>query len=275
MAPSHEESELANLSIAVSEYAVRHSAALIVRDRHHATYLGSATCVRIGDDFLLATAGHNLDDVTHPESIRICPPLQGIGEWLPIAAVHSTSHRGRSSIDLAWLQIDPGVAAANGLSAVGLSDLVPYEIPRPGRYYHVQGLPAAQADVQDSPQLLSISLTSLGYLTFPSDTQPADPRVDLPVDYGAEAVSATLGVDVALANPKGLSGGGIWLVPPSRSGIWLPGVIRLAGVIRDHQKSLNQLTGVQIQHWLTLVATDHPHLTAEIERHLSSFRTDP
>jgi hypothetical protein len=218
MSPTDDQTLISQLSVAVGHHAIAHSAALVLLHSETNIGVGSATCVDIAGCFFLATAGHNLDGIRDPRQIRIVPPRRGLGDWLPIESFNSSSHRGSSAIDVAWIRLSPEVAAEHGLSALPLSALRPGDSGMPGALYLAHG----------------IRLMSRAVLTPVSAALPGNPAIDLPLDFGKMATVSTTRSDAEPdPHPAGMSGGGVWAVAdPAHDRLWDPSRCHLVGVIR-------------------------------------------
>jgi hypothetical protein len=128
-----------HVSSAVESYAKRHSAALVLFFAENHVEVGSATCVRIGERFLLATAAHNIAELGS-EDIRIVAPLSTSEAWLPIA---SRNWRLEGQLDVGWLEVTGAVASNSGLAFIDADEmLAPFEEPSSDSLYLVQGIPA-------------------------------------------------------------------------------------------------------------------------------------
>jgi hypothetical protein len=240
-----------HVSAAVEGYARRHSAALVLFFAENHVDVGSATCVRLGDRFLLATAGHNIYDQLRDEDIRIIAPLSTSEEQLPIIARHwlIDGHQ-----DVGWLEISGAVAEHSGLTFLDAHMLAPFEEPSSESLYLAQGVPAQYSCVSGR----TISLTSLGYMTIPAVRSDIDPDVELVLDY-SEAESP-------LPIPKGMSGGGIWSIQAALAPlVWAPENSRLVGITKSWLGSSRHLLAVKVEHWLRLVSCDFSDLRDTID----------
>jgi hypothetical protein len=117
----------------LSEYARRHSAALIIQDKD-SLYAGSASCVEIAERFFLATAAHNLDGIDKSD-IRVV----AMKDKESTGFVFSKWNRSRKE-DLAWIEVDPTEAIKEGLEAVSVDSLAPGVGLCPEHLYMVLGV---------------------------------------------------------------------------------------------------------------------------------------
>ena len=70
-----------------------------------------------------------------------------------------------------------------------------------------------------------------------------------------------------VAEPHGMSGGPIFHVPTeiAQGEIWNPGRIRLIGTTTRYVRARNELHGIAIGEWLTLVRNDLPELASTLD----------
>lgn len=253
--PAEKEVRLGSqVSAAVEQYARRHSAALLLFHAKDHVDVGSATCVAIGGRFFVATAAHNFGDNIPPESIRVVAPYSASEDWLPIARVGFVdSHHP----DVGFLEIDPNVARRSGLKFLFLESIGPFEKPGPDSLYLAEGIPAALTSTKQS----TISLTSLGYMTIPAETEALkheyDPEMELLLEYS--------GAQYPLPPPHGMSGGGVWRIPNElQPMVWTPESSKLVAVVRCFWPQSNHLAAVRIEHWLQLIRNHYPDLAEGI-----------
>jgi hypothetical protein len=103
---------------------------------------------------------------------------------------------------------------------------------------------------------------------------PLVPGRDLLVDFQHDGRMTLLPPGVLLpeassvncdtVDPRGLSGGGIWLAQvEDRNGLWISD-IRLIGIQTGWYEQKGWLRGVRIEQWLNMVHTKYPHLAEGI-----------
>lgn len=252
-----------HLTRAIGPHATKHSAALLFVSHSSAFALGTATCVEVGGHFLLATAGHNFDSIPSGFKLRIVPPSRGLDEAIPTVAMNNTGDRGNSAKDLAWVEVDPVVAAQHGLSAIPVDQVLPFHRGRSDALYLVHGLPHERAVYKELDTFRKISLASLSYLTDMADDANTS-AIDLPLTYD-KGIRIGTGTEIGVPEPHGCSGGGIWigLNSPGHS-VWSSHLCLMVGIVRGYQRQAKRLVGIQMQHWLELVRADIPDTSAAV-----------
>lgn len=271
MATQEEERLAEQVALAMGPHAMRHSAALAFVGPGSVFGLGSATSIQVGSHSLLATAGHNFDDVPPDFELRIVPPNRGLDDALPVIRQNATKERGNSAKDLAWIEIAADVAAANGLLALPLENLKPFHGGHADFPYLVQGLPHTLSNVKEDAAARTLSLASVSYLTN-AVVPKGESSIDITVDYSLGTRSES-GPDFPMPDPHGISGGSIWLIANRKGNlVWSPSRCLLVGIVRGHLRQGRRLVGVQMQHWLEFVAQDIPDTGPEIREHLSASR---
>ena len=253
-----------HVSQAMEGHARRHSAALVVIRARDDISLGSATCFQIGSRFLLATAAHNLDKIEGKKELRVCPPMAHTDSTVPVVASHGRDERDDGSRDVAWIELASDIATGVGLTPLTLDNVLPCHSPDASSLYLVCGLPAKRTAVSEAPSRRTISLVSVGYLTLPTNQRDIEDDVELWLEYEKTAMGNN--GEVTLTAPHGMSGGGIWRVQnPPLSELFDPAACPFVGIVRGYRQREKALIGVQVQHWLDLVAEDFPELRQKIE----------
>jgi hypothetical protein len=209
--------------------------------------IGSSTLVRVGQRFLLATAGHAVDDAADRE-IRLVPSGLTAGDPLPFVR---RSLRRRGDADVAWIELSAETVAARGLGFVTLASLGPDGGPEDERCYLVQGYPAERALGGNGG---AFDLRAMGFVTVAAAARPGDVAVLYPPPAPLAAVPPA-----PVPHPYGISGGGIWTCPRLAAAPWHR-TTRLVGVARGWRERRNTLYGTPIEAWLARVAADFPEL---------------
>jgi hypothetical protein len=131
--------------------------------------------VRLAGHFLVATAAHNLADVSEIE----LTPLHG-NRTLPICRA-SHPRDTPTSHDVGWLELSENVAQASRLCFIGLNDLQVGAEHGPQRAFFVQGYPAQEIQkLSESP--LSLDLMSMGVGVISLDPGSST-HTDLVLEY--------------------------------------------------------------------------------------------
>lgn len=236
---------------------------------------GSGTCIEIGGRYLVATAAHNLDDVKEYREIGVGALgfFGGFSQQTPKVINHGRRGGENDPLDIAWLEIHPGAVPFwesiwkrkfVTLDRVRL-DPVPVLVNA-----FVFGQPSIEVKVQrsspDAPP--AVGLAPLPYLT--KTVESDNPMLSLCVEYPLEMMTAE-GIKPT-PDPKGISGGGIWLVNAGTDGIWSPDQAQLAAVERSWSKKGRFLRGNLMGEWLRMVREDIPDLATFIDPYLTGSK---
>ena len=144
----------------MENYARRHSVGLVFIQGDDHIDLGSASCIRMNDHFLLATAGHNFPQGMSDDCLRVVPFGATIDHRIPVVA-RNAKHQG--GCDVAWLEIPPESAERYNLEFLATEQIHPFENPTEESLYLAQGLPAEFASISSK----TISVASLGIHDHP------------------------------------------------------------------------------------------------------------
>jgi hypothetical protein len=214
--------------------------------------IGSSTLVRIGGRFLLATAGHAVDDAADHE-IRVVASGRTAAESVPFLR---RSRRRRADADLAWIELAAETVASRGLGFVARDALGADGTPETERCFLVQGYPAERALAATRE---GFDLRAMGFVTTAAVARPGDVAVLYPPPDPASAVSTA-------PHPYGISGGGIWTCPRGAAAHAWQGATRLVGVARGWRPRRSTLYGTAIELWLARVEADFPDLRPALDR---------
>lgn len=244
--------------LATSSHAVAHSVALVNFSDPANPRLGSGTCIKVGERFLVATAGHNFDDVTDDRQIVLVPPHRWSNDWLPF------SGRNRSeSSDVAWIELPEHSARALGRDFLAIDRLGGGQHHFPDDWCLVQGYPAGFID-RALLEAGRLQIAGMGFMTdtveadrWPATSPSLDASRDMLLDYIEAGRRTDTGESVTLPDAYGLSGGSVWrIAPPFDSDLWSPQKAQLVAIERGHIKGSRTLTATQVHLWLQLVYED-------------------
>lgn len=211
---------------------------------------GSATCVDLNGRWFLATAAHNINDISNDADIRLVPRAERGHPGLPFLR-RSHPRSSAYELDVAWIEVDPLTARRGGLLAVPRDQLRP--VTDNGAFF-IQGYPSGEVEQSASGGFdpLSLCVLVVSLQAAPSGDIALEYPPNSPVDVGLE-----------LIHPRGFSGGGVWTF--TGLGVWPYVNIEkeaLAGIITEYEASAGRLNSVSITGWLQLVAMDNPDLAA-------------
>ena len=246
----------ASAAVSIADRLAAVSPALLLLRVSGRVEIGSSTLVRVGHRFLLATAGHAVDDAADHE-IRIVASGRTAAAALPF--VRRSRHR-RADADLAWIELAAETVARHGLGFVDLAGIGVGGAPEADRCFLVQGYPAEHAL---APSLDGRELRAMGFVTVAAAARPGDVAVLYPPPAAVAAAPPA-------PHPYGISGGGIWTCPPGPAAAGWEGATRLVGVVRGWRPRRTTLYGTPIELWLERVAADFPDLRAALGHRLAA-----
>jgi hypothetical protein len=238
---------------AIAERLAAVSPAILILRTSGRVEIGSSTLVRLGGRFLLATAGHAVDDASDHE-IRVVASGRTAAEAVPFVR---RSRRRRADADLAWLELAGETVASRGLGFVALEALGPEGFVDAERCFLVQGYPAERALAAPRD---GFDLRAMGFVTTAAAARPGDVAVLYPPPTPTPPAAPA-------PHPYGISGGGIWVCPRGPGAGHWQGATRLVGVARGWRRRRNTLYGTPIELWLARVAADFPDLRPVLERY--------
>lgn len=226
---------------------------------HGGTFIGSATCVAIDDRLFLATAAHNFDGVDTSDRFIVFSANRPSTSPLIVTQCNYKHGLQDGEPDIAWLEITPESARNSELLGVGLESIgvVPV-LENPGTYVTI-GFPAGlKRTTETNTGQVNIVLPLLVYVTHAIAVDDLGAG-DIVFNYGRTGVDQ-VGQENEMAEPHGMSGGGMWYSPPVREDtiIWSPERMKLIGITRDYVRSREELRGVPIRQWLQLLYNDLP-----------------
>lgn len=226
-------------------------------------HIGAATCIKLGDHFLLATAGHLLSRIRQQSDLLISPwGTQLDSDRIRFEQINYSDHLG--DLDVGWIEIDADTVRDRELSHVDSRCLAPFESPQTSSPYLVYGSPRELLTAERHGKTLDLTVMNLGMLTA-SVSQPDRPE-DIVLHWDGKATLEQPEREIEAPPPGGMSGGGVWAVtnydavPP-----WSPTKCKFVGIIRGYDKTAGNLRATQLQHWLRLVRDDFDDMAAEID----------
>ena len=257
-------------SVTLHNYVSDRSVALLLRPTPRGLRVGSGTVVRIGSNYLIVTAGHNLNGLALNQ-IEVLPRGSNLEPPLPIV-----SGQFRISPDVGWLEVDSTALQSSSIKAVDLSQLGPLNDEGLSQVVVlVQGYPCERVTPLASDSDRS-HVESDGLLTLvipPLARSSIVPDVDFSVEYPPWDGSID---HLPLSAPPGASGGGVWRVPVFRdSCLWDPEQSRLLALVESWQSKSKELFCVHIEQWLSAVRQDRPEFAAEIDASINGWVNAP
>jgi predicted RNA-binding Zn-ribbon protein involved in translation (DUF1610 family) len=241
--------------------------------------LASGTLVQIRDRQFMATVAHarpaHVEQVTFARNGKFLAP----GEWN--GAIRRIANTG-SDADVAAIELAPETGVRLGIEAIGLDricDLGPGTSETPAR---VIGYPSAWILSKKQARgffALSYGCEPVEAYRWHGITKKAndfDAGVDVFVFYCDDVVDiGRTQAPGGLPDPRGMSGGGFWQrpAPTPTDRIWNPEDVRLFAIQSRWLVDAEFLRGVQIAHWLKLVADHYPDLADELTDRFPRLKT--
>ncbi len=246
-----------------------------LQDPEDPTGGGSATQVRLGDRYFLATARHVIEKAPRIELVRPRdqPKLSDFinAAWQPGEQAYA---------DVGLLELPPNLAKTLGAFATKANILPGFDSKQEWDVI-VSGFPGASH--YQSPLGTAFVGTTFYQATVPKKAWPTepvrepDPKNDIFVSYpkdmraqmraSGSPFDSSASEPIKAPHPRGLSGCGIWLVGEATVGnakVWRPH-LQLIGLQNTNFKRLPLLRGTVIDMWLDLVRHQYPDLKSEID----------
>lgn len=256
---------LDNARVALENYLRNRIAGIYLVMSPSETYVGSAVCVEIDGRLFIATAAHNFHGIDNADSLSIFSANRSSATPLTVVQANYRQDLLAGEPDIAWLEIDPVSASDSALTGVALGSVIPYPALDTAGPYMVGGFPAGfRRQEQRTPNHTNFVIPLALYITHPLPQEDLTSG-DIVLSYERSAIGPTGLGEMAL--PHGMSGGGIWYIPPpdDPTVIWTPERLRLIGLTTVYFRERNEVRGVRIGEWLQLLYTDLPELRLTLE----------
>ena len=243
-----------NLCKALAPWVARHSAAIRVTTNAGGLDAASATCVCVSDRFFLATARHNVADVSTKRQLAVTP-TEGTFRPGDSISIKKLGYPIENDMDVAWIELDYSEATAAGLEGVDLEQLGPGVELAAENLYLAAGVPAATARFHSDRGSATVNLKFLCLMTEPFEIRSES---DLKLSYSGKAVRSDGSVR-ELDPPNGMSGGGLWSVTHEQwYDVWVPHRCRMLGIVSTYCKKMGYLSCVGIKDWIALLCESEP-----------------
>lgn len=240
---------------AIGDFVTRRSIALILKPPRATPGVGSSTCIQVGSHYLLATAGHVIEDL-EDDHIDLRAASELSTRRISFVGRSCYPGRPRPATDVAWIELDAKTAVDHHLQFIQLGDI--HFVPGQTREHPflIQGYPWA-AVLGDRDTGKQLDLESTLALTMAADearlTRPLKNH-EFAVEYpprGAEEKP------LEAPEPHGMSGGGTWRQPRhDQTVVWTPDSLWLVGINTLWFSGSKVLYCTKIDSWLELVVND-------------------
>jgi hypothetical protein len=260
----------------------------------------SGTLVQIGERILVATTRHTIRkgtqflEFTGGNTSRFEQTIDhttGQSSWSGPEELKVVNHSKHTTLDVGFLELESTALSVLKRKAISLSN-ISVRLPQYGRIAYVFGYPfEMERRVPVSATSGAILIPSLTYpnpLLAPeewpevpaADRQPEE-QVDCFLRYARDEagklvvpMSGTILPEVLdfsnrLPAVHGMSGGGFWQSwnPSGRDTLWFPSSYELFAIQSTWNEKEQYIRGIQVRHWLDLVAGAYPDLLSEISSH--------
>ncbi len=253
---------------AVQQSLARHSVTLLIWDLDVDTPVnaGSATCIELRGVRYLLTAAHVVQDgqgrQVDPRAVGVVFRREAGPNNAFVHQILAVGGRPEDRLDIALLELSaegadeiatskdflPETRILNGVSADG------------ARLFAVYGTPGSLSSLSLSDETFAAG--PMCYTTISCDPFPShlDQSHDIALEYNKTSNISTLQEGTIEApNPKGLSGGGIWLITEPQDGVfWDPSESKLIGVQHTWLGSEGIVWGTQVQFGTSLLDDSSP-----------------
>lgn len=226
------------------DYISDRSVALVLTGRPDTVFIASSVCVGISNRYFLATAGHNLEDISSLDQVRLLPRGQrGRGDAAVLAFRKSVNH------DVAFLEISEQYVSRAGIRYLNLTDLKHGQRHDPTTAFIIQGFPCREVAVHSPDDIEPISIALLT-----CSVSADDKRGRLVLEYPPQSAQDK---GLELVAPHGISGGGIWSYPSFIDNlVWAPDASKLVAIATHWIDGKGHELAEPIEHWLELIATE-------------------
>ena len=303
-APEHHQSaNIAEQSAVIDgagEFLRKHSV-LFMYEKSGERTSASGTLVQIGDRLLVATARHTIprgsqmlefigaNMICVDSSPEVAPGKRIWTGQRPAKVVNGKRHQ---EFDVGLIELESSALSVLGHEAIPLSG-ISIRTPQFGRTAFVYGFPSEFERSQKISE--SSGFLRVGSMTYPNpvlapeewphvpdhDTTPEE-SVDCFMRYCRDdemkaivPIGRNRGLDLSgfperLPAVHGMSGGGFWQrwTPVNDRELWLACDYELFAIQSSWYEPSRYIRGVQIRHWLDLVAESYPDLKPMIDEHI-------
>lgn len=243
----------------------------------------SGTLIRIGDRIFVATVSHTLENVENPTRYSLMA-MTGHNHQNSNRVFRKTIGTENDRPDVGLMELDLDILATfceNESIGTNRISVAPPEC----NLSTLMGIPTSTVELSENESgQWGLYCTASGFSTaaieidsWPSMNleTPLDPEIDLLVGYPDRSadIRDMDGNQTDLDNPKGLSGGGLWVHGHSDQGseLWTPESCKLVGIQSGWIRSREFVRLARISHWLELVWRNYPDLREAIETEIEGF----
>lgn len=237
-----------------TDYITTRSVAIVVRNDAGQSACGTSTCVQVGDHFLLATAGHVIEDIDD-QGIQLIPASELSSRALPFIGRSCSPSRPAPPTDVAWIELAPEVVRDNRLRFLTTSDLKLRQSSNDRDHpFLVHGYPSQSAILSPTGADLE-STVAFTMMAAAKDLHRRLAAYEVATEYPPRDEENQ---PIAVApRAHGLSGGGVWWHPRhDQTNLTSPTYMKLVAVNTRWHQSSAVLFSTHIDQWLRVVGED-------------------
>lgn len=235
---------------------------------------GAGTLVQLGGHVLVATAAHVIEGMQPSDTVLLHAsarrPFKGL-----VQAMWAHSEDSDDPIDVGIIELDSMAVERAGWECICLDDIECAGSSIRDELFSLYGYPSGLRRANPRSRQVGVAPAMYASACRPPSKwprgrlrPPANRRIDVMIDYikGRSIPRDRFGR--ASPHPAGFSGGGIWATHIAEKRLWSPSHARLVGLIRGWLEESQLIRGVQVRHWLELVAATYADLAPAIRRKL-------
>jgi hypothetical protein len=232
----------------IMDYVLNRSVALLLIEGPNHISIGGSVCVKLENRNFLATAAHNLENISKPSQFRVMPRGErGFGDDAIISLGASTIH------DVAYLELPEDYILSKKIEQLQISDLKLGQRHDLNTAFLICGFPCQEAIAHSNDDIEPVALS---LMTSSVNVENDTDRLTLQYPPQSE-----LDKGLELVEPFGLSGCGVWSFPPFQTNpIWSPSKSQLLGIASSWNKSKGYEIAEPMEYWLELIALEIPEL---------------
>jgi hypothetical protein len=241
---------------------------LIVRERFNP--IGSGVLFLIGTRLFILTASHVIQEMKS-FSRNLITDIKVFHKTLfpvqpKIISIFQVPVKNGLNMDLAWLEIENTEVWAK--DSIGLDNVHTGEYEQETDGCILTGFPEELIDKEKFEKKKETALRFVVYRTCFSETELNDGvGRSITLDYPILAIDDVRGGLIKMPNPKGCSGGGMWLARKNTESVWHIGSrLKLMGIDIEWDGKKRTVKGTKIINVLDAMKAAYPELEQEISR---------
>ena len=166
--------ERKNILDAAESHIRTYSAIISQVDGSGSPFIGSATCLEIGNRLFLATAAHNFKVIQDGGKVGVFSGQKASHPPLTLIGSNYSQYGDAGTLDLAWIELEPASAYRSKLSGLPLSSFDARHCVQDSLCYTIAGFPAERAEFHMRNGELNLTCEAVMFITVPATTDPGD-----------------------------------------------------------------------------------------------------